>query len=57
MGAEAHGTENNIRRRYTTITLNGVPVWKGVLDITCYKAKLIYRTKANYEAYSKSKGR
>jgi len=39
MGAETHSTENDIRKR--PLILYGAPVWKGVLDITCYKAKLI----------------
>jgi len=39
--AEARGTENNIRRRKITINSIRVPVWKGVMDIACYKAKII----------------
>ena len=41
LGADVHGTENNIRRRHTTINFIWSPSVEGVLDITCYKAKLI----------------
>jgi len=41
MGAEAHRTENKYAGDIHPLILYGAPMWKGVLDITCYKAKLI----------------
>ena len=42
MGSEARGTENNIYAGgILPLILYGAPVWKRVMDIACYKAKII----------------
>jgi len=40
-GAEAHALKTIYAGGIIPLLLYGAPVWKGVLDITCYKAKLI----------------
>jgi hypothetical protein len=41
MGPETYGVQDNLHGAILQLLLYGAPVWKGVLNSSCYKDKLI----------------